>query len=135
MFIDKNLEFSDSQALTATAVSQNVIDLGADEDIGPGEDLFAVVVVEVAPDHTTGDETYVATVQTGSTATPTDLIGSIVIPRTAKKGDVFFMPIASHNDRYLRMNFTLGGTTPTITVSAFLTVEEPSSWRATPDAI
>ena len=39
------------------------------------------------------------------------------------------------NERYLRLNYTLGGTTPTATVDAFLTNQDPASWLAYPDAI
>ena len=129
MFIDStNLGFSASQAITVDVVSTNVIDLGVDTDIGVGTPVYVAVVVEVAPDATTGDETYIVQVQSGSTATPTDLIGSISIPRTAKKGDVFYMPIPSHSDRYMRLNYDVGGTTPTITVSAFLTTGVATHW-------
>lgn len=134
MFIDEtNLAFSTSQALTATAVSENVLDLGADLDIGVGEPVFVVVLVEVAPDATTGDETYVVTLQSGSSATPTDVHGSIPIPRTAKKGDAFAIPVPSHNAQYMRLNYTLAGTTPTITVSSYLTSGVSTQWKPVGD--
>lgn len=132
MFVDKTLEFSDGQALTATAVSTNVIDLGADLDIGVGQPVFLVVTVQVAPDATTGDETYGVELQSGSSATPTDVIAKFAIPRTAKVGDVFGAPVSLRNERYLSLNYPLGGTTPSITVNAFLTSEEPAVWRALP---
>lgn len=58
MYVDKNLEFSDAQALTATAISANVYDLfttdtgGSTEfspntrlDVGLGEDVWWIVSV------------------------------------------------------------------------------------------
>ena len=42
MILDKENLFSDDQALTTTAVSENVIDTGAAKDVGPGEPLRVV---------------------------------------------------------------------------------------------
>jgi len=48
MILDKELLLSDEQAVTATAVSTNTIDLSAAlRDIGAGEQIYAVVVVDV----------------------------------------------------------------------------------------
>lgn len=55
MILDKLLQFSDAQAVTATALSTNVIDLApftggqgtnAVRDIGSGEDIYLVVVTK-----------------------------------------------------------------------------------------
>lgn len=49
MYVDKQLEFSDSQAVTATAISTNVADLNpafnynSGVDIGTGEDVYLVI--------------------------------------------------------------------------------------------
>lgn len=122
MILDAQHIFSDEQALTATAVSTNVIDLGVDRNIGIGEPMAVVIVVDVALDDTTGDETYVATLQSGSTATPTDVIASVTLAAGAAAGTKYVLPIPADEsaDRYLRVNYTLGGTTPTGTVTAFL---------------
>lgn len=135
MLVDKTLEFSDAQALTATGVSTNVIDLGADRDIGPGKPMYIVVTVEVAPDFVTGDEVYDVQLQSGPTDTPANVIGQMEIPSNAKAGKVLFMPLPAENERYLRLNYVLAGTTPSITVSAFLTDQEPAVWSAKADAI
>lgn len=135
MIIDSRLEFSDAQALTATAVSTNVIDLGADRDIGPGKAMWLVVSVDVAADATTGDETYQVDIQSGSTATPTAVIASLVIPRGTAAGSRFVLGFPWANERYLRLNNVLGGTTPTITLSAWLTDQEPAAWQAYPDSL
>ncbi|UQO04992.1 hypothetical protein L0Z13_11620 [Burkholderia multivorans] len=68
MIIDSLLEFSRAQALTATGASTNIIDLGSDRDIGPGQPLWAVIAVQVAADNTTGDETYSIALQTDDNA-------------------------------------------------------------------
>jgi len=48
MITDALLQLSAAQAVTATAVSANTIDLGVNRDIGAGEDIYAVFGVDVA---------------------------------------------------------------------------------------
>jgi hypothetical protein len=124
MILDNLLKFSDAQALTTTAVSTNVIDLGLDRDIGIGEPMALVVTVGVAADFTTGDETYQVTLQTATDAAFTSPI--TVIASAAINGDELaagtsvVLPMGFTNLQYLRVNYTLAGTTPTATVDAFL---------------
>lgn len=125
MIIDAQLLFSDAQALTGTAVSTNIIDLGSDRNIGIGEPLAVVIVVDVALDRTTADETYAVTIQAddnsgfSSAATvsgPTSLL-------TYAVGTRFVIALGPDTltERYIRLNYTLGGTTPLGTITAFLT--------------
>lgn len=46
MMTDALLQLSDAQAVTASAVSTNTIDLGVARDIGQGTMLFAVITVD-----------------------------------------------------------------------------------------
>lgn len=48
MLLDALLKLSDAQAVTATAVSTNVIDLSQARDIGVGEDIYANFGVDVS---------------------------------------------------------------------------------------
>ena len=48
MLIDYNLQMSDAQSVTADAASTNVIDLGSDRDIGPGEEMKIALNFDVA---------------------------------------------------------------------------------------
>src|SRR3546814_11399807 len=60
MYLDKENEFSDAQAVTATAISENVIDLGATntlKDIGAGEEVWLVVRTSTAATAATSDAT------------------------------------------------------------------------------
>lgn len=124
MILESQLQFSDAQALTATAVSTNVVDLGVDQDIGIGKAMAVVVTVGVAADFTTGDETYKVTVQTDdndSFSSATTVLDSAVINGDElTAGKKIVLPIGFANERYLRLNYTLAGTTPTITVDAYL---------------
>jgi hypothetical protein len=124
MILDSLLQFSDAQALTVTAVSTNVIDLSLDRDIGIGEPMALVVTVGVAADFTTTDETYQVTLQTATDAAFTSPV--TVVSSAAINGDELpagakiVLPIGHTNLEFLRVNYTLAGTTPTATVDAYL---------------
>lgn len=138
MFLDAQSQFSSSQALTATAVGENVIDLEVARSMGHGEPLGVLFIVEVAADQTTGDEDYTFDVEYATNAaqsTGRQLIGRRVFESgtpTAPAQDAdllvagyrFVIPIpavsGSEDARYLGIRYTLAGTTPTVTVSAFL---------------
>ena len=138
MYLDKANQFSDSQALTATALSTNVLDLGVSNPLGVGEPMAVVFNVEVAADQTTGDEDYTFAVEAASTAaidTARKELGRLIFESgtpTAPAldadllvaGFIFALPLpvvpTSVAGRYLGVRYTLAGTTPTITVSAHL---------------
>lgn len=126
MILDSQNLFSDAQALTASGASTNLIDLGADGNIGIGESMAIVVVVDVAADGTTTDETYVFDIQTddntafSSAATITSRsIGYATL--TAGSKHILSIPPDTRMERYVRVYATLGGTTPSITFTAWLT--------------
>lgn len=138
MFVDAQCLFSDAQAVTTSAVGTNVIDLSVARSISNGEPMAVVFVVDVAADQTTGDEDYTFDVEyatdTGQT-TGRQLIGRRIFESgtpTAPAQDAdllvagyrFFIPLppttASEDERYLGIRYVTAGTTPTITVTAFL---------------
>lgn len=47
--LDAQLQLSAAQAVTASAVSANTIDLGTSRDLGTGTQLFAVINVDTTP--------------------------------------------------------------------------------------
>lgn len=139
MYVDAQTQFSDAQAITTSAVGTNVLDLLIDRSIGNGEPLAIVFVVDVAADQGTGDETYTFDVEYASNAGQTtgrQLIGRRVFQAgtpTAPNQDAdllvagfqFVIDIPptrlSESERYLGIRYTTAGTTPTITMTTFLT--------------
>ncbi len=128
-----------SAALTASAVSTNSYDLGAvavastpAPDPSIGQSLAAVVNVEVAADSTTGNETYEFDwIQSTVTALTTpDVL--VQFPFTAAQaaagalalGTILVLPLppGSVTKRHIGLQYVGGGTTPTITVSAHVTL-------------
>lgn len=128
MIFDKQSLFSDDQAITATAVSTNVIDLGATgtpiggsvalaRDLGAGgpvplrvqvteafatlTSLTAVLQTSDAEDFGSGVET-VAT--TGAIAAADLIAGAVLTPQYVPRGA---------NKRYLRMSYTVAGSDAT----------------------
>lgn len=128
-YIDSLLKFSSNQALTATATSTNVLPMSNADGFGSGEPMAVVINVIVAADATTADETYEFQLQTGTTATPTDVIAKVGFGGTNELAEttliagyqvVLPIPPGTTPSTFLRLNYVLGGTTPTITVSADL---------------
>lgn len=138
MFLDSQNQFSDSQAVTATAVGTNVIDLSQDRSIGNGEAMTVMFVVEVAADQTTGDEGYTFEVEYASDADQTtgrQLIGRRVFESgtpTAPAQDadllvagfVFYIDVPAttlaESEQFIGIRYAVAGTTPSITCSSYL---------------
>lgn len=138
MYLDNDLTFSSSQAITADAVGTNVIDLSVARSIGTGEPMCVLFVVEVAADQTTGDEDYTFDVEYATNAaqsTGRQLIGRRVFESgtpTAPAQDAdllvagfsFAIPVppvsSGEDEQYLGIRYDVTGTTPTITCSAYL---------------
>jgi hypothetical protein len=128
MILDKFLRLSEAQAVTGTTpvVSQNTLDLGnvaPKRDLGTGERMVALVHVGVALAGTS--PTFLAELISSASAdlsSPTVLgsTGTISGAANAPAGAQFEIPIPSGRiaQRYLGLRYTLGGTSPTVTVSA-----------------
>lgn len=128
MILDAQNLLSDAQALTATAVSDNAIDLGnvtPKRDIGAGEPMCLMFQVDVAADFTTGNETYQFDLIQSANAnlsSSTTLESRIIAASLLTAGSIHYVPIppGAVTARYLGANYTLGGTTPTLTVTCAL---------------
>lgn len=132
MFLDAQTLLSDAQAITADAASTNLIDLGAIRQLGKGEPLAVFITVDVAADATTGDETYSFEVQTDDAAafgSQTTLIDQDIPRAFLVAGRLIVIPLPIERlERFLRLNYDVGGTTPTITCTAWVA---PLSFAAT----
>lgn len=139
MYIDNQLLLSDAQAITADAASTNLIDLGSDRDIGRGEAMGIVFTIDVAADFTTGNETYTFNLETddNSSFSSAEVIGSRTL--TAAQlvaGSQWVIPVPFNNERFLRLAYDVGGTTPTVTVTAWLSpLSLVQSYGQYPDAV
>lgn len=125
MFLDALMQLSAQQALAATGVSTNVVDLSSDRDIGKGEPLAALICVNVAADLASGDETYQFDVQTDTSAAfgaPVVVASRAIARALLVAGSRWVIPIPADSGpgRAFRMNYVLGGTTPSITVTTYI---------------
>lgn len=129
MYIDNELLLSDAQSLSGTAVidSTSAVDLMvAGRDVGKGEPLSVVVVIDGDAGGTsptlvvrlvTADDSALDTNVTIILETPT------IVEADLKKGrNPIHIPIPMGiAQRYLGLNYLMTGTSPTLTVTAFVT--------------
>ena len=138
MYIDDFLKLSDAQALTQTAISENVIDLTTARSIGSGEPMSCYFVVTTAADVADGDEDYTFEVKYATNAALTtgeQLLGRRIFESgtpTAPTQDadllaagfLFSIPLppvsSGETARYLGVEYTLAGTTPSVTVDCWI---------------
>lgn len=129
MILDLHTLLSDSQAFSATAVSTNAMDMGANtpkNDSGSGEPLAAVFNVEVAADTANADETYQfqviqsanANLSSQDVLVQTDT--AYITRATLVAGYQLVLPIPPDlvTKQYVGIRLVLGGTTPSVTLSA-----------------
>ena len=133
MLIDYNLQMSDAQSVTADAASTNIIDLGSDRDIGPGEEMKIALNFDVAMGGSS--PTLAVQVQTDdnssfSSASTVQTSRSIA---AAAVGDTLVMGLPDTNERYVRLYYDVGGTSPTMTVSASI-VKDAHQYQSYPNA-
>lgn len=140
MFVDRQNEFSDSQAVTVTAVSTNVIDTlptgviqpNLTQNLGGMGAAFLVVQVDTTFTGTAG--TLNISLESDSTAnlatSPTVHYSSGVIAQTALlQGTILMIPLPVGNyEKYLGLRYTAGGTITAGAISAFL-VRDVQNWR------
>lgn len=132
--VDAQLQFSAAQALTGTAVSTNIIDLagtapgpggGATERrIGTGEPMAIVVFVTVAAGGTTPTLQVVLQSDDNSAfSSPATVASSEVFAAaqlTAGAKLVLPIPPGKATEKFIRLNYVMTGTSPTVTVTAYL---------------
>jgi hypothetical protein len=139
MISDRFATLFDRVALTASSNGSSY-DFGSTaRNIGIGERMRAVLQTLTVADATDGNETYSFALQVDdnpSFSSPTTL-GTITVPRgTAAGYRAEFQIEQLAWERYVRVVATLGGTTPSVTASIWLTSDmaAPTVLRSYPAA-
>lgn len=128
MYVDSQLLFSDAQAVTAAAASTNSIDLGAVRDIGTGEELYLVVVCDIAMTDASSDSTLAVSLEGDSSTTfsPDASDALFTFAATSAAGTRKVMKLspemASLQYRYIQLRYTpANGNLTTGSFTAFIT--------------
>ena len=138
--IDRQIRFSNAQAVTAAAASEDAIDLGTARQLGDGSTLYIVVTCTTAMTDGSSDSTLAVKVQSDSDSafgSPTDVQTIGTFPATSAAGTQFIVPLMHFTtaERYIRLYYTpANGNLTTGSFTAFLT-DSPQVWSAYPDAI
>lgn len=126
MIFDKTLLFSDAQAITATAASTNIVDLGATgtvygaaaaltRDVGKGNRLPINIQVVEAFNNATSLTIELQVDDNASFSSPKTVASQTVALADLKAGAVsslnYVLPGA--DERYMRLRFVVTGTNPT----------------------
>lgn len=128
MILDYNQVFSLSQALTSgTTASTNVLDMGVASNLFDGLELSVLVIINVSAYYVSADETYefkVLSSATSNMASPTVLADKTVNGNILVAGGTYKLILAIGQVQqaleFLGLSYVLAGTSPTITVSAYL---------------
>lgn len=150
MYIDSQIELATAQAVTATAVGANVVDLRAlnlgagsqaavqDGDPGQGADLYLVVRTAVACTDVGSDATLQVSLETSPNSdlsASTVIVQSGVIPFasfSAAGSQVWVVPLPPSRNwrRYLGVRFTIGaGPLTAGAFDAFITNSQQNAAR------
>lgn len=130
MILDKATLFSDDQAITADAVSTNIVDLGvAARGISQGEPVKLLIQVTAAFNTLT---TLIVSVQQDAVealSSPEELATTTLVLADLVVGAKFFITFVPRNDeRYLRLNYNVTGTDPTTgAITAGLLIDDQDS--------
>lgn len=123
--LDRENAFSIAQAITGVSAvaSTDLIDLGSSRQIGFGKDLYLVLTVDVAAAGTS--PTLTVTVQTDDNAAFSSPASALVSPTyTAAQltlSTQIVLPMPQQGwERFIRLSYLQGGTSPTVTISAHL---------------
>jgi hypothetical protein len=113
-YLDRQILFSSEQAITASAASTDVVDLGSSRDVGAGEPVMVLVQVTQAFDNLTSLAVALQTSSTENFASPVQLTAQTLALANLTAGARFAIgPVPRGVLRYLRLYYTVTGTTPT----------------------
>lgn len=124
MILDSTTQLSAEQAVTATAISTNVIDLQDDRDIGAGEPVYLLIKVDTDCDSAADGASVAFTLESDSTAdlatsATTHVTVAAIGEASLTAGTVvakIALPIDSY-ERYLGVRYTVSG--ENLTAGAF----------------
>lgn len=135
MIIDAQTRFSNAQAITSTAASTNLIDLGAIRNLGVGQNLYVVVQVTTAMADSSSNSTIAVTTETDdnagfTNATTGQTIGTFAAVSAVGTTIVGQLYPDRANERYLRLKYTpANGNLSAGAFTAFLT-PDIQNWQA-----
>lgn len=128
MYVDKENNYSDAQAITASAGSTHIIDHGIARDLGTGEDIYLVVLVDVAMTDGSSDSTVAVTLETdddvafGSPTLAAQTLGTFAALSAIGAIKYAKLQPGAINERYSRVYYTVAnGNLTTGSFTAFLT--------------
>lgn len=135
MIFDKENLFSEDQAITVTANSTNVIDLGLTE-MGEGEPIEVIIQVTTAFANGTS---IIAKLYTDSAVGMGSEVllqeSGVILTATLVQGYRFKFSILPQDcKRYLRLTYTVNGTMNAGNIFAGLNLDR-DTWKALPDAL
>lgn len=110
--IDSQLEFSNEQAITTTAASQNVIFLGKNREVAFGNPIPLLVRIKETFNNLTSLKIAVETAVDEAFTSAIELASTTVLLADLKEGNLVplsFMP--SGNKGYVRLKYTVNGET------------------------
>ena len=125
MLTDNLNYFGKAVALSSDAYLTDNIDLVAAGILGSGKPMCVFINVDVAADATTGDETYEFQVHTDDNSGMSS--ATTIVTKAIARADlavntthVIDIPENVATEQYLGLYFNGGGTTPTVTVTAWV---------------
>lgn len=129
MLLDALNRFSDKQAVSASAVSDNVLDLGADRDLAVFSAL-EVVAIPCTEDGSDleGEGTLAVAVETSETedfAEPTVLVQSAEVSTELLNKGPIGIKLPYGGKRFLRLNYTVNGSITGLLLTSGLTIATP----------
>lgn len=125
MIVDAQTTLSDAQSLTGTSavISTNIYDGSSDRNLGTGNPLAVVITFDVALAGTS--PTWLVALQTATDAaftTPVTMFTSQTFSGAASlpagKKLAYLFTATDEQLQYFRLSYTMGGTSPTSTVTA-----------------
>lgn len=136
MILSKQQTFSDAQVATSSAASTNIFDLGATgtvlggpaalvRDIGKGEPVPIDVYVTAASGTSPTLTVAIQVDDNSSFSSATTLHTSPQVTTTGRVR-LFYIPETA-NERYIRLYYTIGGTSPSFTIDAMVVAADQTN--------